>query len=92
MTDAVPLRPVRTSTQPVERWPEGALVVPGTPDAPVALALNPTALALWELCDGQTAVAEMVDAVCVLFEVEPARARTDVETALAEMVEAGVIR
>ena len=92
MTDVLPVRPRRTSSQPIERWAEGAVVAPGTPDAPVALALNPTALALWELCDGQTAVTEMVDAVCVLFEVDPARAREDVETALREMVATGVIR
>ena len=92
MTDVLPVRPQRTSNEPVERWPEGAVVVPGAPDSPGALALNPTALALWELCDGHTAVTEMVDAVCVLFEVDPARARDDVETALREMVSAGVIR
>lgn len=92
MTDVLPARPLRTSSHPVERWADGAVVVPGTPDAPVALALNPTALALWELCDGQTAVTEMVDAVCVLFAVDPVRARVDVEAALREMVSAGVIR
>ena len=88
MTDPVPRRPRRVSDLPVERGPQGAVVVPA--GAPVAL--NPTALALWELCDGQTDVAEMVDAVCVLFEVEPTRARTEVEAALADMVAVGVIR
>ena len=34
----------------------------------------------------------MVDAVCVLFEVDPVRARDDVEAALREMAAAGVIR
>jgi hypothetical protein len=85
-------RPTRTSARPVETRPEGAVVVPGVPDTPAAFALNPTALALWELCDGQTAVAEMVDAVCVLFEVDPDRARADVEAALTDMAAAGVIR
>jgi len=92
VTDLLPVRPIRTSAQPVERWREGAVVVPGPPNPPQALALNPTALALWELCDGRTTVDEMVDAVCVLFEVAPDRARADVETAMREMVSAGVIR
>ena len=92
MTDRLPARPLRTSAHPVERWPGGAVVVHGAAGVPVALALNPTALALWELCDGQTAVTEMVDAVCALFEVDPDRARADVESALTDMVAAGVIR
>jgi Coenzyme PQQ synthesis protein D (PqqD) len=92
MTDLLSARPTRTSARPVETWPEGAVVVSGRSHARAALALNPTALALWELCDGQTAVAEMIDAVCVLFEVEPERARADVEAALTEMAAVGVIR
>lgn len=90
MTDLLPRRPLRTSESPLERLPEGAVVAPGASDRPVAL--NPTALALWELCDGRTDVAEMVDAVCVLFEVEPEQARADVEAALADMVAVGVVR
>lgn len=57
-----------------------------------SVALNPTALALWELCDGQTAVDEMVAAVTELFGLAPERARADVVTALADMVAVGVIR
>jgi hypothetical protein len=75
---------------PSERSRGGAVVQPPTEGPPVAL--NPTALALWELCDGQTAVEEMVAAVCALFELEPGRALTDVETALEDMRAAGVIR
>ena len=90
MTDPVPRRPRRTTARPLERGPKGAVVVPAVADPPVAL--NPTALALWELCDGRTDVAEMVEAICLLFEVEPTRARADVESALADMVAVGVIR
>ena len=90
MTDLLPARPRRTTDRPVERWVDGALVNADRAEPPVAL--NPTALALWELCDGQTEVAEMVDAVCVLFALDAVRARHDVEAALTEMAAAGVIR
>ena len=56
------------------------------------VALNPTAVALWELCDGATEVAEMVEAICILFAVDPAQAQADVESALSDMAAAGVIR
>ena len=36
-----------------------------------AYALNDTALALWELCDGGTTVAEMVGAASMLFAEDP---------------------
>jgi hypothetical protein len=58
---------------------------------PGQVALNRTALALWELCDGHTTVAEMVDAVCLLFDVDRERARQDVASALYSMRTAGVI-
>jgi len=89
MTDMMHSRPRRSVLEHVEKGPDGAVVQPVLA-APVPM--NPTALALWELCDGQTEVAEMVEAVCALFEVEPTLARTEVETALAEMTAAGVIR
>ena len=37
------------------------------PDPSQRHALNDTAFALWELCDGETAPAEMVAAICTLF-------------------------
>ena len=56
------------------------------------LLLNETALALWELCDGETTLGEMVAAITDFFEAEPAVINHDVEVALAQMVEAGVVR
>lgn len=40
--------------------------------------LNPTALAIWELCDGETTVEEMVTALCELFAADPEVVKRDV--------------
>lgn len=56
-----------------------------------AVRLNPTARALWELCDGATSIDEMVQAVCDLFTIDPERARTDVEAALQDLRVSGLI-
>ena len=53
--------------------------------------LNETAFALWELCDGETSVAEMVLAVCQLFDIEVGRASQDVTQSIEQMREAGLI-
>jgi hypothetical protein len=67
------------------RSDKDAVVAPG-------VALNPTALALWELCDGTTSIEEMVAAVAKLFALPPNRARHDVQTALRKMQAAGAIQ
>lgn len=53
--------------------------------------LNATALALWHVCDGRTTVDEMVAAVEELYGMEEQTVRRDVEAALREMAEAGVV-
>jgi hypothetical protein len=85
VTDLLPRRPRRTTTLVERRSASGAVVAPG-------VRLNPTALALWELCDGETGVDEMVDAVAELFSLPSQQARSDVEAALGDMVALGVIR
>jgi coenzyme PQQ synthesis protein D (PqqD) len=47
--------------------------------------LNPTARALWEVCDGHTTVEEMVWAVRQLFDVDPTQAETDVNAVLDQL-------
>lgn len=89
MIDTMSLRPRRTGPGDIHRLDRGAVVTGSR--AARAVALNPTALALWELCDGDTTVGEMVDAVCELFAVDAEQARCDVESALAQMQAAGVI-
>jgi hypothetical protein len=53
--------------------------------------LNDTAFALWELCDGTTTVAEMVDAVSMLFAGSPEALQRDVRAALQHLLDAGLV-
>lgn len=87
MSTSLPARPRRTDTVAVSHLSGGAIVRARSGD----LVLNPTALALWELCDGETDVDEMISAVCTLFALDRARASADVRQALAELVSVGVI-
>jgi coenzyme PQQ synthesis protein D (PqqD) len=84
-----PQRPRRVSDSHVVRQKDGAVLL--RDDKGAEVALNPTAHALWELCDGRTDVDEIVGAVCELFAITPEQARADVRQALADMQAAGVI-
>jgi hypothetical protein len=53
--------------------------------------LNATALAFWELCDGNTSPAEIVDAMCILFDAPPEVVERDVELVVDRMVELGLL-
>ena len=53
--------------------------------------LNESALALWQLCDGETSLAEMVDAICSLCSVSQERARADVDDVLSAFTAAGLL-
>lgn len=55
------------------------------------VAVNDSALALWELSDGETTVEEMVVAVDTFFDADSAVIRRDVEATLAELVRVGVL-
>lgn len=83
-------RPVRLPGTVVEGSVEG--LVASRAEPPLRVALNPTAAALWKLCDGETTVAEMVSAVCDLFEVTPAQAEADVTAGIEQMRRAGLVR
>jgi hypothetical protein len=54
-------------------------------------ALNETALAIWELCDGATEPAEMVEAVRVACGVPQEVAAADIDRTLAALTEAGLV-
>jgi Coenzyme PQQ synthesis protein D (PqqD) len=54
-------------------------------------ALNDTAFALWELCDGETAVSEMVQAVDDLFAAPRGDLARDVLSALQELSTDGLL-
>ena len=53
--------------------------------------LNPTAQALWELCDGSTSVEEMIDAILLLFAADRGVVRDDVTRALSQLTDVGLL-
>lgn len=55
-------------------------------------ALNDTASALWELCDGSTRFDEIVDAICAVCAIDPGQAIDDIRRTLADFDRAGLIR
>ena len=67
---------------------EARLIVPGRASTYV---LNPTARAVWELCDGSTTVDELADALCQVFDVTRATAATDVADVLEGLVAADLV-
>ena len=56
-----------------------------------AHALNPTARAIWELCDGTVTVAELVDAIRQVFDVPAETARADVEAVIDQFEAADLV-
>ncbi len=81
--------PLRRS--PVEFRDDGhqaLLVVPGET---VTYALNPTARAVWELCDGTTTLDELVDAICEVFDVPRDAADADVTDVLDRLAAADLV-
>ena len=57
----------------------------------VTHVLNPTARAIWELCDGTTTLDELVDAICQVFSVQHGVALRDVAAVLAQLEDAGLV-
>jgi hypothetical protein len=53
--------------------------------------LNPTARAIWELCDGNTTSDELVAAICQVFSVPEQVALHDVTEAVRKLEEAGLV-
>jgi hypothetical protein len=61
------------------------------PGRRVAHELNPTARAVWELCDGTTTIEELVDAIRQVFSVDRAVAVADVTAVVDELEAAGLV-
>lgn len=53
--------------------------------------LNETAQAIWDLCDGDTTVAEMVDAICTLTAMHRDVVVEDVDRILTQFGAAGLL-
>lgn len=54
--------------------------------------LNPTALAIWEMCDGETDVTEIVDAIVELTGRQRSTVMTEVESTVESLEGLDLIR
>jgi hypothetical protein len=61
------------------------------PDQDVTHVLNPTARAVWELCDGMTTLDELAAAICQVFSVSPEVAAADVSAVIEQLVAAELV-
>jgi PqqD family protein of HPr-rel-A system len=55
------------------------------------LRLNPSAFAIWELCDGETQIDEIVDAIVELTGNPRSEVATEVETTLTRLRALGLL-
>jgi PqqD family protein of HPr-rel-A system len=67
---------------------ENALFDPSTGSVHL---LNETALALWDLCDGETTPDEMVAAICEVSGLHPEVVGEDVGRTIGEFERAGLV-
>jgi hypothetical protein len=70
---------------------DGYQTVLFAPDDGNGHALNPTARAVWELCDGATTIDELATAICQVFMVPRDEAITDVAGVLTQLTEAELV-
>jgi hypothetical protein len=89
MRDALVSYPVRRSGLQVEHGRESHVLHDQA--GSLALALNESALALWELCDGHTTEEEMVAAVSEACNIPSTRAAQDVSEALERFTSLGLV-
>ena len=75
----------------VRLWDRGTETVLMDPGDDTAHALNPTARAIWELCDGTTTIDELVEAICEVFAVPREAALTDVTVVLEQFAAADLV-
>jgi hypothetical protein len=83
------LRPARVPSVWIRKSRTETLAYhPGTGGAHL---LNETALAIWDLCDGETTPQEMVEAICQLCGMHPDVVSEDVARILSEFEDAGLV-
>lgn len=82
-------QPTRKGEAWVRREGDGVAVF--NPETRTLHLLNPSALAIWELCDGETTAREMAEAVDVITGMGEGPSRDDVITALDNLAAAGLI-
>lgn len=62
------------------------------PDDGSVHLMNQTAMAIWQLCDGETDTSEMIDAICQISGLHAEVVAEDVERILTDFEEAGLVR
>jgi PqqD family protein of HPr-rel-A system len=82
-------RPERKGEAWVQR--EGDRTAIFNPETGLLHLLNPSALAIWELCDGRTTAEEMADAISEITGLDHETTVGDVEKALDSLQEARLI-
>lgn len=81
--------PMRKSQVWVRRsGSENAVVEPGSGTVHM---LNDTAMAIWQLCDGETRPEEMIEAICQLSSLHPDVVTEDVQRILLDFQQVGLI-
>ncbi|NND03063.1 MAG: PqqD family protein [Acidimicrobiia bacterium] len=82
--DWMNLKPRRHGQAWVRRGSDDTAVY--NPETGTLHVLNPSALAIWELCDGETTGREMAEAVAELTTLDLDAAASDVVAALSQLV------
>ena len=83
------VRPRRVGEVWVRRESEDAAIY--DPATGALHRLNPSALAIWELCDGATTVEEMASAAAELTSESVTRVAADIEAVLQKLSNIGIV-
>lgn len=89
MTHPSDPRPLRKGQAWIRRGTDDVAVY--NPDDGRLHVLNPSALAIWELCDGATAISEIAEAVAEATGIPLPRAKADVECAISQFQAVGLV-
>lgn len=89
MTEPAAARPRKRGQAWVQR--DGDQTAVFNPDTGMLHMLNPSALAIWEMCDGETTPTEMAEAIDEVTRLGTESTMSDVEIALSSLRAAGLI-
>lgn len=78
-------RKIRRSDAAVWRVIDGDVVVL-IPEETTLLALTGCGSRVWELMEGETTLADIVDQICAEYEVDPERARNEVTEFIHKLI------
>lgn len=89
MTEPTETRPRKRGQAWVQR--DGDQTAVFDPDTGMLHMLNPSALAIWEMCDGETSPTEMAEAIDEVTGLGTAATAVDVQNALTSLRDAGLV-